>query len=286
MSHIQLSQHSQIAKGQQGAVLIVVLLFLVLIILVGVIAVRQSTTDLKLATSDQINTLLLQSADNANQSIEQSINGSSDADIYKDMISRTGPFGHFVLDTNNTKNEYIFCFRPRINFFDINKTTITTPSGGSVFSNNNGYCDPSVSGDYISSRNTSMTQVSLSLTPINAAHENFSNYIAGQDTSERASKAFMFDINSTAILPVYASATKKAKDCLKKSSLLKDDTSKETIVDCLAEANVPSNMVYERVNIKNKSYSNKCVEMGKGAGNTQRAICTLIPNGSPPTSER
>ena len=80
-------------SSQQGAVLIVVLLFLVLIILAGVIAVKQSTTDLRLATSDQINTLLLQSADNANQSIEQSVNGSSDEDIYDDMLSITGPFG-------------------------------------------------------------------------------------------------------------------------------------------------------------------------------------------------
>ena len=95
---------------QQGAVLIVVLLFLVLIILVGAIAVKQSTTDLRLATSDQINTLLLQSADNANQNIEQGVNGSSDAEVYTDMLSRGGPFGHFILDTNSAEHEYIFCF--------------------------------------------------------------------------------------------------------------------------------------------------------------------------------
>ena len=77
-----LSSHTQ-----QGAVLIVVLLFLVLIIFAGVIAVKQSTTDLRLATSDQINTLLLQSADNANQNIEQSLNGDTNNDIYKAMMS-------------------------------------------------------------------------------------------------------------------------------------------------------------------------------------------------------
>ena len=52
-------------QGQQGAALIVVLLILILIMLVGTMAVRQSTTNLKVATSDQINTLLLQSADGA-----------------------------------------------------------------------------------------------------------------------------------------------------------------------------------------------------------------------------
>ncbi|MGY8855961.1 MAG: pilus assembly PilX family protein, partial [Pseudomonadales bacterium] len=55
--------YPSIASAQRGAVLIVVLLFLTLIILVGVIAVRNSSTDLKLATSDQINTVLLQSSD-------------------------------------------------------------------------------------------------------------------------------------------------------------------------------------------------------------------------------
>lgn len=94
MSNTQQSYYPRVSlSSQQGAVLIVVLLFLVLIILAGVIAVKQSTTDLRLATSDQINTLLLQSADNANQNIEQSINGSSSASIYDDMLSRSGPLG-------------------------------------------------------------------------------------------------------------------------------------------------------------------------------------------------
>ena len=62
--------HMTYRSTEQGATLIVVLLFLVLIILAGAIAVRQSTTDLKIATSDQINTVLLQSADSANQKLE------------------------------------------------------------------------------------------------------------------------------------------------------------------------------------------------------------------------
>ena len=61
---------------ERGATLIVVLLFLVLIMLAGAIAVRQSSTDLKIATSDQINTVLLQSSDSANQKLEMMLNGS------------------------------------------------------------------------------------------------------------------------------------------------------------------------------------------------------------------
>ena len=74
MSNSKKYKNYTVSSSQQGAVLIVVLLFLVLIISAGVIAVRESTTDLRLSTSDQINTLLLQSADNSNQNIEQTTN--------------------------------------------------------------------------------------------------------------------------------------------------------------------------------------------------------------------
>ncbi|MDA5133801.1 PilX N-terminal domain-containing pilus assembly protein [Psychrobacter sp. ANT_H3] len=256
---------------QKGAVLIVVLLFLVLIILVGVIAVKQSTTDLRLATSDQINTLLLQSADNANQNIEQGVNGSSDADVYTDMLSRTGPFGHFILDTNSTEHEYVFCFRPRGRFFDINKTTINTKDGN-ILGNDIGYCNPSTAADYISDRNASMTQVNISLTAPSANNEVFSSYTVGQDSSEISSQAFMFDINSTAILPAYSGKADAAKDCFKKTSrvgTVEDD--EDAIGGCMIEEGVPSTVLYEMANVENLSMRKNCVDFGKGAG----VVCTL-----------
>ncbi|AAZ18107.1 possible pilus assembly protein PilX [Psychrobacter arcticus 273-4] len=269
MSHIQQSQYP---KSQQGAVLIVVLLFLVLIIMAGSIAVRQSTTDLKLSTSDQINALLLQSADNANQNIEQSINGNSNTDIYNDMTSRTGPFGYFMLNKRGSvDHEYVFCFRPRGRFFDINKASILTPSG-TVFGANSGYCNPTQSADYVSSRNASMTQVSVSLTPPNFSNEAFSSYTIGQDSGEIASQAFMFDIHSTAVLPAYADATVGSDNCFEQTSRLHTVTdSKKTIGGCMAEAGVPSTVVYEQVNVENQSLRTKCVDFGKGTGK----LCTL-----------
>lgn len=259
-------------SSQQGAVLIVVLLFLVLIILAGAIAVRQSTTDLRLATSDQINALLLQSADNANQNIEQSINGSSSSTIYNDMLSRSGPFGHFILDTSSTDHEYIFCFRPRNRFFDINKTTITLPDGTNVLGANNGYCDPARSADYISERNASMTQVNISLTPPNASNEVFGSYTIGQDSGTISSQAFMFDINSTAVLPAYTDTTVDGKDCFKQTSKVDSVSNKEdTIGGCMAKAGVPSTVLYEKANVENKSQRTQCVDFGKGSG----LRCTL-----------
>ncbi|MEK6200363.1 MAG: pilus assembly protein PilX [Psychrobacter sp.] len=257
---------------QQGAVLIVVLLFLILIILAGVIAVKQSTTDLRLATSDQINALLLQSADNANQSIEQSVNSSSDSEVYKDMMSRTGAFGYFILDTNGRDNEYVFCFRPRGKFFDINKTTIALPDGSKVLGASTGYCDTSKPADYISERNASMTQVNISLTPPSVNSEAFSSYTIGQDSAEIASQAFTFDISSTAVLPAYADAKVGSKNCFEQTSRVRSVTdSDNTIGGCMAKAGVPSTVVYEQANVENLSLRTKCVDFGKGSGK----LCTL-----------
>ena len=253
------------SSNQQGAVLIVVLLFLVLIILAGVIAVKQSTTDLKLSTSDQINTLLLQSADNANQNIEQSINGSSDAEAYDAMIARGGPFGHFILTDYSVENEYVFCFRPRDQLFNINKTTILTPDGTIT---NTGYCDTTNPDDYVSSRNTSMTQVNVSLTPPSAENEAFGSYTIGQGSDSLASKAFMFDINSTAVLPSYADVD----NCFEQTSRLHTEAdTKKTIGGCMAEKGVPSTVIYEMAEVENQSLRTACVEFGKGTG----LLCTL-----------
>ncbi|WP_440454428.1 pilus assembly protein PilX [Psychrobacter sp. ASPA161_9] len=256
---------------QQGAVLIVVLLFLILIILAGVIAVKQSTTDLRLATSDQINALLLQSADNANQNIEQTINSSSESDIYKDMLSRSGPFGYFILDADSFDHEYVFCFRPRDRFFDISRTSVLTPTG-TVFGGKTGYCNPSNSDDYVSKRNASMTQVNISLTPPSASNEAFGSYTIGQDSGEISSQAFTFDINSIAVLPAYADATVGTDNCFEQTSRLHTvSNSEKTIGGCMAKAGVPNTIVYEQANVENLSLRTKCVDFGTGAG----LLCTL-----------
>ena len=275
MSNMRPYRGSTAPATQQGAVLIVVLLFLVLIIMAGVIAVRQSTTDLKLSTSDQINTLLLQSADNANQNIEQSINNDSSSSIYKDMLSRSGPFGYFMLDAKGRNNEYVFCFRPRGRFFNIKNTTIRTPDGGSVVTNNTGYCNPAKPEDYVSNRNASMTQVNVSMTPPSPKTETFTGYTLGQGSDKVSSLSFTFDVNSTSVLPAYGDTKIGSKDCFAQTSRPSSSTdSTDTISGCLSSASVPNTTVYQKSNVENQSLRTKCVNFGKGAG----VICTLPSN--------
>lgn len=269
MSNIQRYQHPKMPLSTQtGAVLIVVLLFLILIVLAGVVAVKQSTTDLRLATSDQINALLLQSADNANQNIEQSMNGSSDAVAYNDMISRSGPFGHFILNDDSLNHEYTFCFRPRDKLFDINKTSIETPDG---FITRKGACSPAKPDDYISNRNTSMAQVNVSLTPPNVNDEAFGSYTIGQGSDSLSSQAYTFDINSTAVLPAFADTKVGAKNCFEQTSRLHTATGTNTIGGCMRTAGVPSTILYEMADVENRSERRKCVDFGKGLG----LLCTL-----------
>ena len=80
----------QLANSQNGATLIVVLMFLLLIVVVGAIAVRNSMTSLRLATSDQVDTLLLNTSDTANKNIENIIN---DPDYSSEKANILGSLG-------------------------------------------------------------------------------------------------------------------------------------------------------------------------------------------------
>ena len=94
-------------NNQSGAVLIVVLFTLILIMIVGAIAIKQSTTDLKVATADQVNKLLFQANDAALMKVEKEDRILSDRresmDTLKGYMSSSQREGH----------EVSFCVRPR-----------------------------------------------------------------------------------------------------------------------------------------------------------------------------
>ena len=136
--HTRVNQQSYSSHYQSGAALIVVLLFLVLIMLGGVMAVRQSSTDLKTATADQINTLLLQSADSGNQKLEAMVNGAPTSQEYKDITSAAGAIGHFLLSPDNQNHEFIYCYNPREKNYLANNASIRKPNGTHWSSGENG----------------------------------------------------------------------------------------------------------------------------------------------------
>lgn len=267
------------SRKEQGATLIVVLLFLVLIMLAGAIAVRQSNTDLKIATSDQINTVLLQSSDSANQKLETMLNGDSDSDEYKDVTSAVGVFGHFLLDDANVANEFIYCFNPRTKKYLTDNATIKEPNGGYWGGLNNGICDYANADDYTSSRQTVMTQMSVTTTPPNPNAERFSQMVIGKESEDRTSKKFKFDIRATSALPAYSEPKVGSDKCFEQTSIKANVVAgKQSLNECLLAATTPSKMLYEQADVENVSSSTVCIPFGKGSLNSQ---CVLSPPSTP-----
>ena len=131
---------------QSGVALIVVLLVLILIMIVGAVAVRQSTTDLKVATADQVNKLLFQANDAALLKVEKEdriLSAASRAknDTLKGYISSSEREGHKIS----------FCVRPRsTKLFSILEISELNESNALLTDKDNGYCNPDNSNDYVS----------------------------------------------------------------------------------------------------------------------------------------
>lgn len=275
-----INTNSTYRSTEQGVTLIVVLLFLVLITLAGAIAVKQSNTDLKLATSDQINTVLLQSSDSANQRLEMMINGDPSSTEYRDATSAAGVFGHFILDGNNATNEFIYCFNPRAKKYLAANSSIRvkgTPqvSGGYWNSLNNGVCDYNNANGYTSARQTIMTQMNVTVTPPNINAERFGHIVIGKEIEDRTSKRYKFDIRSTSALPSYNEPKADGDKCFEQTSI--DDNvviGKKSLNECLLAASTPSKMLYEQADVENVSSSTKCIPFGKGSLSSK---CVITP---------
>lgn len=265
--------YSSLFSNQRGAVLIVVLLFLVLIMLVGIIAVRNSSTDLKLATSDQINTILLQSSDSVNNKIEMTVNGSPTSDEHIKIMGFTGIFGHYILNDGANDDVIDFCYRPRAAFFNIDNAVIRRGTG-KLLANNEGYCNPENAADYTSARNTTMTQVMIKNVSNNANSAAFSHMGLGSDSDAKTSKKYAFEMFSTSVLPAYGNAdTSKISDCFAK------DASKISggVTECMTKHNIPNKMIVEQVDVVNTKSSEYCTYFGKSnSAGSSNPLCDDI----------
>lgn len=263
---------------EQGATLIVVLLFLVLILLAGAMAVRQSTTDLKSATADQINTLLLQAADSGNQKLEAMVNASPTSQAYKDITSVSGAIGHFLLNSDNATNEFIYCYNPREKKYLAKNATILKKGGGYWSGRNSGYCDYTSADSYSNDRQTSMTQMNISVNQPAVNAEPFSQMAIGKEVENRTSKKFKFNIYATSALPAYAEPKVGSDKCFEQTTIEANVTSgKYSLLGCMRKANTPSKMLYQQADVENISNSTNCIPFGKGSFSSK---CTLSSSGT------
>ena len=267
-------------QSEQGATLIVVLLFLVLIMLAGAIAVRQSNTDLKVATSDQINTILLQSSDSGIQKLENMINGDPASEPYKDVTSSAGVFGHFLLDDKNANNEFIYCFNPRTQKYLTANATVRSPNGGYWSGlEKAGICNYNSADGYTSNRQTIVTQMSVTTTAPDPDEEAFSQMVIGKEVEDRTSQRYRFDIRATSALPAYHEPKDSNGSCFAKISIT-DADGKNPMNKCMLDAMTPSKMLYEQVDVENVSASTVCIPFGKGSGSLD-SKCVLASPSTP-----
>lgn len=226
------------ACSQSGAVLIVVLFVLILIMIVGTIAVRQSTTDLKVATADQVSKLLFQANDAALMKVEKEDRILSarreSADTLKGYMSSSQREGHQVS----------FCVRPRSSkLFSILEISERNEDGGSLANRNNGYCDPNESDDYVSEGRviTQMTFVRpiatddegiLNREVVGTFSDNFDKPENGSNTTIECTTFVGY---VTSVIPALSQEPMSAiASCLKKPR-----TGSDTVDGCLTALGVP-----------------------------------------------
>lgn len=280
--HLSLQTPTYPRTNERGVALVVVLLFLILIMLAGVMAVRQSSTDLKVATADQVNTLLLQGADGANVKLEGMINGPTDSQNYKDAVeANNGIISHFF-PKENQDDELIYCYNPR------QLQTLTNTArifrGSSILTGfEAGNCNANQSSSYISGRNTVLTQVSLKYlsdpAKADSSAARYDNHVEGIDLNDVASetnknptKVHNLAVRSTSALPSY----NDPGDCYTHSSAM-SAVGGSTLSSCLTNANVPKKQLYSEVKVEYQSGGIKCIPYGKGSGAYGDTRCVVVP---------
>ncbi|WP_151961563.1 pilus assembly PilX family protein [Acinetobacter bereziniae] len=238
-------------KNQQGATLIVVLIFLVAITVIGTLAIRQSMIALNIATNAQVQQLLTQNSDAVFFQTEKPSNlGIS--------LTGVGMLGYINNKVDKDK-ELVFCYRgDQISFFDISRASIMQWKEGALAPTNNdlgtdGYCDATIQDTnwFTSGRRAVLTQVSVKFPSKNAGGP-FSNRVSGTDGQvSKFEDSKPVKIFAVSIMPSISSASRTdINNCLR--SKMNDvtipvdispttvlDDNKQDITACLKDLNVP-----------------------------------------------
>ena len=147
---------------QQGAVLIVVLIMLVLLTLVGTWAIRGSITSLKISTNAQAQALLKQTSDSVFFTLE---NKTDDELVFTNMRIGDGML-NYTLRPENKGKELVFCIRgeTKDNFQGSRLASVVYWQGSTIKNTEmgtNGFCKLERLTDFLSGRNAVLTQVTV-----------------------------------------------------------------------------------------------------------------------------
>lgn len=183
-------------KTQHGATLIVVLLLLVAITVIGALAIRSSTTQLRVATASQAQQLMLQNSDAALFQLE------NPSELSRQM-ALNGMFG-FIKAEDDSGKELVFCYKAGdTNFFDFTKASLINWDGNTVTNtglSQLGFCKID-SGYFSTHRKTVMTQVAIKAADMSEAAA-FQHMQTGTDVeTAKADPAQLYTVVATTIFP-------------------------------------------------------------------------------------
>lgn len=231
---------NNLKTSQQGAVLIVVLIMLVLITLIGTWAIRGSITSLKISTNAQAQALLKQTSDSVFVTLE---NKTDDDLAFANMRIGDGML-NYTLRPENKGKELVFCVRGETadNFEGSRLASVVYWNGSTIRNSDmgtNGFCKLDRLTDFISGRNAVLTQVTV------RAAENsrdWEHMMEGDDKESSKSTGIQkVVITATSILPNLSESSKtEINTCLKNYTSFVDDViDNQTVTDCLSLKNVP-----------------------------------------------
>ena len=234
-------------KNQLGATLIVVLMLLIAITLVGVLAVRQSTVSLGIATNSQVQQLLTQNSDATFFQV-------ADVNQLALNLSQLGMFGQKDQDRDKGK-EVVFCYRgDKDEFFNPDNYSVIEWLEGSNSPKNDsngtsGYCKVSTSENFFTSgRKAVMTQIAIKYMG-EVIEEKFKYTAEGVDEqTAKVLPAKKVNVYSISLMPSLSGASASAVNkCLSEHMVevtppedsMKDLPAGQSISQCLEALNVP-----------------------------------------------
>lgn len=276
----QIVPTNRLYPRQQGIALIAVLMILILITLAGLMAARQSSTDLKTATADQINTLLLQTADGANHHLEQTINHNPTSVDYRDARSVSGMVHFFFKDPKARFSEYIYCYNQEPRRYLKRNATIMTktldahgnPTTGVLSGLNSGVCDYKQARDYTSQRATALTQINVESTPITGNEEAFEHLVEGRDSESSGSIKAKMDVRTTSAIPSYNEPVGNGGgNCFALSA-----GGSNELLNCLKNASTPHKMIFSRIEVFEFGKTTVCVPYGNASSSGNPCVLTGI----------
>ncbi len=224
------------SHSQQGATLIAVLLVLLLVMIVGVVAFKRSSTDLQVATAAQIDKLTFQANSVAFSKIEEASRA--------DASNVTSLAGYMTRAGQPVNAEVTLCLNPKASLlFDTTKISEKNALGQALAGRSAGYCDVG-QANYYTNEGRVITQLTFKKIQEVAADCAFCGEVAGTGgkglelNADSQGLCVPFEGHAVSLIPTYSNASdSNINACLKKSI-----DGSDSISACLAGLGVPHNI--------------------------------------------